>query len=254
MDADLEGTAALVTGAGAGIGQAAALELARRGANLAIHYHRSESGARNTAARVEALGRQAAIFSADLTRAADVRSLVSAVLERFGGIDILVNNAGDLVQRQSLLDMPEALFRQVIDLNVTSTFLTTQAVAASMVARGRGVIVNMSSLAAHNGGGPGAFAYAAAKGAIVTFTKAIAKELAPRGVRVNCVAPGLIGGTNFHGRFTAPDAFQAAEKTIPIGRAGTAEEVGRVIAFLCGPDATYLTGETIEINGGMLMR
>jgi 3-oxoacyl-[acyl-carrier protein] reductase len=123
-----------------------------------------------------------------------------------------------------------------------------------MVARGRGTIVNMASLAAHNGGGPGAFAYAAAKGAIVTFTKAVAKELAPRGLRVNCVAPGLIGGTNFHGRFTAPDAFQAIEKTIPIGRAGTADEVARVIAFLCGPDSTYLAGETIEINGGMLMR
>jgi 3-oxoacyl-[acyl-carrier protein] reductase len=254
MDPELEGTVALVTGAGAGIGQATALELARRGADVAIHYFRSEAGARNTAARIEALGRRPAIFSGDLTQSAQVQALVAAVQERFGAIDVLVNNAGDLVERQPLLDMPEALFRQVIDLNVTSTFLVTQAVARTMVARGRGTIVNMASLAAHNGGGPGAFAYAAAKGAIVTFTKAVAKELAPRGLRVNCVAPGLIGGTNFHGRFTAPDAFQAIEKTIPIGRAGTADEVARVIAFLCGPDSTYLAGETIEINGGMLMR
>jgi 3-oxoacyl-[acyl-carrier protein] reductase len=254
MNADLEGAVALVTGGGGGIGQAAALELARRGAHIAIHYHRSELGARNTAARVEALGREAAIFKADLTRSDDVRALVSVVLERFGAIDVLVNNAGDLVKRQSLLEMSEVLWREVIDLNLTSAFLVTQAVAASMIGRGRGVIVNVSSLAGHNGGGAGAFAYAAAKGALITFTKAIAKELAPKGVRVNCVAPGLIGGTNFHGRFTPPEAFQAAEKTIPIGRAGTAEEVGRAIAFLCGPDATYVVGETIEINGGMLMR
>jgi 3-oxoacyl-[acyl-carrier protein] reductase len=123
-----------------------------------------------------------------------------------------------------------------------------------MTARRTGAIVNMSSLAAHNGGGPGAFAYAAAKAAIIAMSKAIAKELAPGGVRVNCVAPGLIGDTEFHGRFTAPDVFAAVEKTIPLGRAGTPEEVARVIAFLASDDAAYLAGETIEINGGLLMR
>jgi 3-oxoacyl-[acyl-carrier protein] reductase len=254
MDTGSNGAVALVTGAGGGIGQAAALELARRGADVAVHYHQNEAGARDTARRIDALGRRAAIFKADLACAPQIEGLVAAVLERFGAIDILVNNAGDLVERRSLLDLSEPLWRRVIDLNLTSAFLVTRAVAASMVARERGVIVNVSSLAAHNGGGPGAVAYAAAKGGLMSFTRAIAKELAPKGLRVNCIAPGLIGDTSFHGRFTPADTFRTIEKTIPIGRAGTPDEVANVIAFLCGPDSAYLVGETIEINGGMLMR
>jgi 3-oxoacyl-[acyl-carrier protein] reductase len=254
MHAQLAGMVTLVTGAGGGIGRAAALELAARGADVAVHYHRNEQGACETARLVEGLGRKAAIFKGDLSRSEDVDALVTAVLGRFGAIDVLVNNAGDLVARQPFLDMPEAFWREVIDLNLTSAFLVARAVAPSMVARTRGSIVNVSSLAAHNGGGPGALAYATAKGGLISLTKGMAKELAPKGVRVNCVAPGLIGQTNFHGRFTPREAFEAAEKTIPIGRAGTPEEVGRVIAFLSGPDSAYLVGETIEVNGGMLMR
>src|SRR5262249_19529061 len=129
-----------------------------------------------------------------------------------------------------------------------------QAVAKRMAPRGRGAIVMMSSLAAHNGGGPGAFAYAAAKAAVIAMTKGLAKELARSGVRVNCVSPGLIGGTDFHARFTPADAFAAAEKTVPLSRAGTPEEVASVVAFLASSEASYLTGETIEINGGLFMR
>ena len=251
---ELKETIALVTGAGGGLGQAAALALAARGADVAIHYHRNESGAAETARRVEALGRKAAVFPGDLVRRDEGQALVAQVVARFGRIDVLVNNTGDLVERRPLLEMPEDLWRQVIDLNLSSAFFVTQAAVPAMIERGHGVVVNVSSLAAHNGGGPGALAYAAAKGGLISLTKAMAKELAAKGVRVNCVAPGLIGQTNFHGRFTKPEAFEAAEKTIPLGRAGTPEEVGRVIAFLCGPDAAYLVGETIEINGGMLMR
>jgi 3-oxoacyl-[acyl-carrier protein] reductase len=254
MNAELTDTVALVTGAGGGIGQAAALALAARGADVAVHYHSNEAGASETARRVEALGGKAANFKADLARREEAGALVAAVLARLGRIDVLVNNAGDLVQRKPLLEMPEALWRQVLDLNLTSVFFVTQAVVPGMIERKRGAIVNVSSLAAHNGGGPGALAYAAAKGGLISLTKAMAKELAPRGVRVNCVAPGLIGQTSFHGRFTPREAFEAAEKMVPMGRAGTPEEVGRVIAFLCGPDSAYLVGETIEINGGMLMR
>src|SRR5687767_4505441 len=145
-------------------------------------------------------------------------------------------------------------WRQVLDLNLSSAFFVTQATVPAMVERGRGVVVNVSSLAAHNGGGPGALAYAAAKGGLISLTKAMAKELAPKGLRLNCVSPGLIGETSFHGRFTAREAFEAAARTVPMGRAGTADEVGRVIAFLAGPDSAYLTGETVEVNGGMLMR
>jgi 3-oxoacyl-[acyl-carrier protein] reductase len=254
MYAELKDTVALVTGAGAGIGRAAALQLAARGADVAIHYHRSEAGALETAKQVEALGRRSATFGADLVRRDEARALVAAVVERMGRLDVLVNNAGDLVERKPLLEMTESLWRQVLDLNLSSVFFVTQAAAPGMIERGRGAIVNGSSLAAHNGGGPGALAYAAAKGGLVSLTKAMAKELAPKGVRVNCVSPGLIGQTAFHGRFTAPEAFAAIEKTIPLGRGGTPDEVGRVVAFLAGPDAAYLVGETVEVNGGMFMR
>jgi 3-oxoacyl-[acyl-carrier protein] reductase len=254
MNAELTDTVALVTGAGGGIGQAAALELAGRGADVAVHYHRNEAGASETARRVEALGRKAATFKGDLARRDEAVALVAAVVARFGRIDVLVNNAGDLVERRPLLEMTEALWRQVIDLNLSSAFFVTQAAAPAMIERMRGVVVNVSSLAAHNGGGPGALAYAAAKGGLISLTKAMAKELAPKGVRVNCVAPGLIGQTAFHGRYTPRESFEAAEKTVPMGRAGTPEEVARVIAFLSGRDSAYLAGETVEINGGMLMR
>lgn len=254
MQAELSNTVALVTGAGAGIGRAAALELARRGADVAVHYHRNSQGAAETAQQVKALGRKAAVFAGDLAQREQAAALVAAVVASLGRIDLLVNNAGDLVERKPLLEMEEALWRQVLDLNLSSALFVTQAAVRAMIERGRGVVVNVTSLAAHNGGGPGALAYAAAKGGLVSLTKAMAKELAPRGVRVNCVSPGLIGQTAFHGRFTAPEAFAAIEKTIPVGRGGTPEEVGRVIAFLCGPDASYLAGETVEVNGGMLMR
>jgi 3-oxoacyl-[acyl-carrier protein] reductase len=248
---NLAGKVALVTGGGAGIGRAIVETLGARGASVAVNYLKSREGAEAACA---AAGNRAAAFQADVTRLEQVQALVTAVESALGPIDILVNNAGDLIERRPLLEMTEALFRQVIDVNVTSTFLCCQAVAPSMIARGSGAIVNMSSLAAHNGGGPGAFAYAASKAAIIAMTKAIAKELAPKGIRVNCVSPGLIGDTQFHGRFTKPDAFEAMAKTVPLGRAGTPDEVARVVAFLASGEAAYLAGETIEINGGMFMR
>lgn len=251
---DLTGKVALVTGGGGGIGRATALELGRRGAAVAVNFLRSRAGAGAVVEALAAQGRAAESFEADVTDASAVKALVAAVEQRFGRIDVLVNNAGDLVARRTLAEMTEDVFRQVMDVNVTSTFLCCQAVAPGMIARRSGIIVNMSSLAAHNGGGPGAFAYAAAKAAVLAMSKGIAKELAPHGIRVNCVSPGLIGATNFHGRFTPPDAFASAEKTVPLGRAGTPEDVAQVIAFLVSDAAAYLVGETIEINGGLLMR
>ena len=245
---------ALVTGGGAGLGRACALTLGRRGARVAVHYMKSREGADEVVAALKAAGTEAAAFQADLTRADEVKALVDEVTARFEAIDILVNNAGDLIARQSLLSMSEEFFRSVMDVNLTSAFLMSRAVGPAMVARRSGTIINMSSLAAWNGGGPGAGAYATSKGAIVSLTKALAKELSPHGIRVNCVAPGLIGETAFHGRFTAPDAFANAAKGVLLGRAGTPDEVATVVAFLASSDASFLTGETIEINGGMNMR
>jgi 3-oxoacyl-[acyl-carrier protein] reductase len=249
----IEGVA-LVTGAGAGLGRACALVLGRRGAKVAVHYMKSRKGAEQVVQELKTAGADAAAFQADLTKATEVASLVDAVNARFGSIDVLVNNAGDLIARTPLLEMSEEFFRSVIDVNLTSAFLVSRAVAQGMVARKKGAIVNMSSLAAWNGGGPGAGAYSAAKGAVASLSKALAKELAPHGIRVNCVAPGLIGDTAFHGRFTKPEAFEAAAKSVLLGRAGTPEEVATVVAFLASSDASFLTGETIEINGGMNMR
>jgi 3-oxoacyl-[acyl-carrier protein] reductase len=245
---------ALVTGGGAGLGRACAMALGKRGARVAVHYMKSRDSAEDAVAKLAADGIEAAAFQGDLTRAGDVKALVANVTARFGSIDILVNNAGDLIARKPLMEMSEEHFRAVMDVNLTSAFLMCQAAGAGMVARKKGTIVNMSSLAAWNGGGPGAGAYSAAKGAVVSLTKALAKELAPHGIRVNCVAPGLIGDTAFHGRFTPPAAFENAAKGVLLGRAGTPDEVASVVAFLASNDASFLTGETIEINGGMNMR
>jgi 3-oxoacyl-[acyl-carrier protein] reductase len=251
----LNGQVALVTGAEVGIGRATALALARAGADVAVHFYADAPGAGEVAREIEALGRRAATFGADLTKSAEVARTVGDAGAHFGRIDILVNNAGGLLGRHSLAAMPEAFFHDVMNVNVLTTFLCCQAVAPGMIARGSGgAIVNLTSLAAHNGGGPGASAYAAAKAAVLALTKAYAKELAPHGIRVNAVSPGLIGGTPFHKTFTAPEAFAATVKTIPLGRAGTPEDVANVITFLAGPDAAYLAGETIEINGGLFMR
>jgi 3-oxoacyl-[acyl-carrier protein] reductase len=252
--AGFEGSVALVTGAEGGIGRATALELASRGADVAVHYFRDQAGAEDVAREVRTRGRRAAIYQADLTKSVEVKRVFDGVQSDFGRVDVLVNNAGDIIGRQPLVEMTETFFHQVVDVNVLTTFLCCQAAAPGMIARKRGAIVNLASLAAHNGGGPGASVYAAAKAAVMTLTKAYAKELAPHGIRVNAVSPGLIGGTNFHGKHTSREAFEATVKTIPLGRAGEPADVARVIAFLAGGDAGYLTGETIEINGGMFMR
>ena len=250
----LAGQVGLVTGAGSGIGRATALRLGELGMDVAVHYFRNEEGASCTVAKLKEMGRKAEGFQGDLSQLEDARNVVGNVEDRFGKIDVLVNNAGDLVERHTLVEMTEELWRKVIDLNLTSAFFCTQAVAPGMIARRSGAIVNVSSLAAHNGGGPGAFAYSAAKGGLISFTKAIAKELAPSGVRVNAVAPALIDATHFHQRYTPRQAFENTIKTIPLGRAGTPEDVARVIAFLASDDSAYLVGETIDITGGMHVR
>src|SRR5258705_2475942 len=170
---------ALVTGGGAGLGRACAMTLGQRGARIAVHYNKSRDGADEVVSALKAAGAEAQSFQGDLTKGADVKALVDAVTARFGSIDILVNNAGDLIARTPLMEMSEEFFHSVIDVNLTSAFLMSKAVGSGMIAKKLGTIINMSSLAAWNGGGPGSRAYSASKGAVVSLTKALAKELSP---------------------------------------------------------------------------
>jgi 3-oxoacyl-[acyl-carrier protein] reductase len=197
-------------------------------------------------------GGEALAIRADVTRRQEVHALVAAVRQKWGRIDILVNNAGDLIARRTLADMTEEYWDQVMDLNLKSVFLCTQAVWEEMAARKSGCIINVTSIAARNGGGMGAAAYAAAKAGVLTYTKGLAKELAAHGIRVNGIAPGVIA-TPYHERFSPPELMAKMVATIPQGRPGTSEEIADVILFLASPAARYILGETVEVNGGMLM-
>lgn len=252
---DFSGRAALVTGASSGIGAATAELLGAMGARVAIGYHANEHGAMATRDRITRAGGTAVALKADVRQLDGpdgVRSLVERAVRAVGPIDTLVNNAGSLVKRSLLPDLTEATLDEIFDLNLKSAVFCTQAIVPSMVERGAGAIVNVGSIAGRNGGGPGAGAYAAAKAALMSFTKSHAKELAPKGVRVNAVAPGVIA-TPFHETFSTPEMLRNFVSTIPLGRVGTPEECATVIAFLASDAASYLVGETIEINGGMLM-
>jgi len=250
---DLTGRVALVTGASSGIGAATAITFAELGAHVALSYHRNQQGAEETRDRIVAAGGMAVAFGADVRRADGVTSIVARTVAELGPIDILVNNAGSLVARYGILEHTPERIEEILALNFTSAVLASQAVATSMIARRRGAIVNVVSIAGHNGGGPGAGIYASSKAALNAFTKSLAKELAPHGVRVNAVSPGVID-TPFHEVFSTPEMIQNFVKMIPLGRVGTPAECATVIAFLVSDAASYVVGETIEVNGGQLMR
>jgi len=246
------GQVALITGASSGIGRATAEALARAGARVGVNYHKNQEGAAQAVEVIEAGGGEAFAIHADVTQGDDVRAMVAAIRKKWGRLDILVNNAGDLLARRTLADMTEDYWDQIMDLNLKSAFLCVQALWEEMAARKSGCIINVSSIAGRNGGGLGAAAYAAAKGGLLTYTKGLAKELAPHGVRVNGVAPGVIA-TPYHERYSSPELMQKFVAAIPLGRAGTSEEIADVIVFLASPAARYIIGETVEVNGGMLM-
>jgi 3-oxoacyl-[acyl-carrier protein] reductase len=178
--------------------------------------------------------------------------MICEVEAGIGPIDILVNNAGSLVERLKTLDLTEERWTEVMDLNATSAFFAAKAVIPKMLEKGRGVIVNVTSIAARNGGAPGSIHYSSAKAAMLTMTKGLAKEFAAQGIRVNAVSPGVID-TPYHETFTAREVWNNMSNVIPMGRVGRAEEVASVIGFLASDAASYLCGETIEINGGLLM-
>jgi len=249
---NLSNQTALITGASSGIGAATARLFAQLGARVAIGYNRNAAGAAAVQQSIQHSGGTAVAIQAEMLQAPEISRLVQETIAQLGPIDILVNNAGSLVERASFAKMTEARWEEVIDLNLKSPMLAAQAVLPGMVERNRGSIVNIVSIAGRNGGGPGAGAYATAKGGLITLTKAMAKEVASLGVRVNAVSPGVID-TPFHEVFSTPDMMANFVKTIPLGRVGTSEEVANVIAFLVSDAASYIVGETIEVNGGQLM-
>jgi 3-oxoacyl-[acyl-carrier protein] reductase len=249
---DLAGRNALITGASSGIGAAAAVIFGDLGARVVIGYHKNEAGATAVAEQITKAGGQAKAIRADVRKAAEIARLATEAAAAFGPLDILVNNAGWLVERQPLAQVTEETWDEILNLNLKSALLCSQAVAAGMMERQRGVIINIVSIAGRNGGGPGAGAYSTAKGGLIALTKAQAKEMAAYNVRVNAVSPGVID-TPFHEVFSTPEMMANFVKMIPLGRVGTSEEVATVIAFLASDAASYLAGETIEVNGGQLM-
>ncbi|WP_309082993.1 SDR family NAD(P)-dependent oxidoreductase [Chelativorans sp.] len=238
----------LVTGGGRDIGRACALRFAEEGARVALSYNRAEESARAVVAEIEAAGGTARAFRADLTRKADADALVAAVKEEFGTIDAFVHVTGGLVGRKTIPEMDETFWHEVLDLNLTSLFLATQAVLP-MLSHG-GAIVTFSSQAGRDGGGPGAVAYATSKGGVMTFTRGLAKELGMR-ARVNCVCPGMIA-TTFHDTFTKPEVRERVAASAPLKREGHSEDVAALVAFLASDDAAYITGACFDINGGVL--
>ena len=248
MDIDLTAQRAIVTGASTGIGRAIAVALSRAGADVAIHYGSSRKEAEETARAVESHGRRAVLVQADFRDPTAAGKAVEAAVQALGApIDILVNNAGSLVGRSAVEEMDAELWQEVIALNLSSVFFATKAALPHLGDGAR--IVNVSSVAARHGGGPGAFAYAAAKGGVMTLTRGLAKELASRNIRVNAIAPGVIE-TPFHDKFSTPEQLETFRKGIPLGRLGTSEECAGAVLYLVSPLASYVTGQSIDINGG----
>jgi 3-oxoacyl-[acyl-carrier protein] reductase len=219
---NFQGMTALVTGASSGIGAVAATAFGARSAEVLIHYNAHENEARSVLERVRRAGGQGELLQADLSSIDGVRSLAQALAGR--RIDVLVNNAGSLIERTRVLDFSEELWERVLTLNLTSAFFLAKAVLAGMVERKSGFVVNVSSVAARNGGGLGALAYATAKGALSTMTKGLAKEFAPLGIRINAVSPGTID-TNYHRKFSNDQTLSAVKAATPMARLGTPEKL-----------------------------
>lgn len=246
---NLENKVAIVTGGARDIGRAVSEKLAALGAKVVVNYFRSPESGEATVKAIQDAGGTAIAVAGDMTKVADVENLVSETRKAFGdSIHILVNVVGGLVARKSLLEMDEDFFEGVMKLNVTSTFLAAKSVVPHMSSGSS--IVNLASQAGRDGGGPGAAAYATSKGAVMTFTRSLAKELGPNNIRVNCVCPGMIA-TTFHDTFTKDAVREKVAAGTPLRREGKSEEVADLVAYLASAEASFLTGASLDINGGL---
>lgn len=248
---DLKGKKILVTGSSSGIGAAAAAAFARQGCFVGVHYFKTEDGGRETLEKVKKHS-DGLLLKADMRNEKQVEKMVEKFADAAGGIDILVNNAGTMLERQKMAEATVEFFDNTFATNTLSVMLATQK-SLGQLKKAKGCIVNIGSVAAHNGGGGGSGLYSSAKAAVHTMTLAMAKEFSPFGIRVNTVAPGLIE-TRFHRQFSTKERVKKVAEETPLGRNGTAEDIAKAILFLSSQDASFITGECLAVNGGGLMR
>ncbi|MEH7155618.1 3-oxoacyl-[acyl-carrier-protein] reductase [Neobacillus drentensis] len=246
---NLEGKAALVTGASRGIGREIALELARQGANVAVNFSGSEAKANEVVDEIKALGREAFAVKCDVSNAEEVAAMVKGTIDNFGKLDILVNNAG-ITKDNLLMRMKEEEWDDVININLKGVFLCTKAVTRQMMKQRVGRIINIASVVGVSGN-PGQANYVAAKAGVIGLTKTAAKELASRNITVNAIAPGFIT-TDMTDKLSEEVKAEML-KQIPLARLGEPKDIAKITAFIASDDSAYMTGQTLHINGGMVM-
>ena len=245
----LKGKIAVVTGGARDIGRAICLKLAEEGAKVVVNYFGSEDGANQTVEAIKKLGGEAVAVYGDVSKQADIDNLVSETTSAFGEqVDILVNNAGGLFARKTVEEIDEPFYNLVMDVNLKGTVFVTQAFKPLM--QEGASIVNVASQAGRDGGGGGSAIYAASKGAVMTLTRNWAKELGPQGIRINAVCPGMIA-TKFHDDFTKNEVRANVANATPLRREGDAKEVADLVAYLAGPESSFMTGNNVDINGGL---
>jgi len=247
----LTGKNVLITAGAQGIGEAITRHFIDCGANVAIHYFSSADTAILLTEYAINKGQKAIAIGGDLTKETDANSLVEKTVEALGGLDILINNAGSLVARKLLDEIETEFWHRVMDINLTSMMFVTRASSPYLAKNDNSSIVNLASLAGRKGGHPGSLAYSTSKGAILTLTRALSTELGPQGTRVNAVAPGLILGTLFHNTHTTKESAAATTASTPIQRAGNANDVARAVLYLASEYDGFITGATLDINGGV---
>lgn len=247
----LAGKNILITAGAQGIGESITKHFIDNGANVAIHYFSSAVTANQLMDYAIGKNQKAVTISGDLTKEVDANELIEKTVAALGGLDILINNAGSLVARKMLSQMETEFWHKVMDINLTSMMLVTRAASTYLAKNNESSIVNLASLAGRKGGHPGSLAYATSKGAILTFTRALATEFGPQGIRVNAVAPGLILGTSFHNTHTTKESADETTAGIPIQRAGNADDVARAVLYLASEYDGFITGATLDINGGV---